>query len=272
MVDVGQVEMQGSTTEETAPLPQNLGQIFCGKEAYPRLPSKLNIGDKLLCGIDQLRPNNTSLLVERGGVLLQTPNNEIIIIECGKPGETFELRAQQITDEDVEEYIKSPYMLFHKDKPTNDMIIVEWPVLDRNRAYFKSLMDKGMKVLMGTKLGAIHSHPSGNLPSPFDVGQALYTHHERKESEVVVTNGWSYFLIPSLQTPDLWETDEDMEMLLTLLESDQEVWKQQESGSYAPGEGPITTYRYKMIQDLCQEYCVGFYTLKEGEKTAQRVF
>ena len=272
MVDGGQVEIQQPTPTETVKPSQDLGRVFRGKEEYPKLPSELSFEDKLLGGIENLRPTDSSNLVERGGVIIQTPTNEIAIVEGGRPGEVFGLVAPEITEDNIADYLEGQVILFRDGKPLKDMLIVDWQVLDKNRAYFKSLMDQGMKVVIGSMLGKIHSHPSGNLPSPTDAISALFPLSEGKKSEAVVTGEWTYFIVPTIQTPDLFLTDPYRNVLQQLDKDDEETAKQQKLGSYPPGEGPQNAWRLKMIQDLCTKNSAGFYSLKRGDKAARRVF
>jgi hypothetical protein len=271
MVDCGQIETQQPPPVETGKTSQSLVKILRGEEHYAKLPPELVIEDKLLAGIEELRPHGTDNLVENGGVLIQAADNIITVIQGGKSGETFSLNAPSITETNISDYLDGQYVLFRDDKPLKDMIIVDWQVLNKNKAYFKDLMDKGMKVIIGSSLGTIHSHPSGNLPSPTDTISTLYE-TEDKNSEVIVTSDWTYFLVPSLETPDLFLTDPHRNLLVPLNKGDKDVELEQKNGKYLPGEGPINTYRLSVIKNLCQENNVGFFCLKKGDKIARKVF
>lgn len=250
---------------------------------YSHLPRVFEVESGFLDGISLIRVETEIEKTEVGGVLTRDREGRTALKMAGKKGETFELSMAEITDKNFRWYTEG--MIKTRDDEGNnnlDIAFVDKDIANANAEYFKGLVDNGMEVVLDkTPIGVVHSHPSGNLPSTGDFAQTV-NHASLASSvrpaEVVVTADYVYFLLPTKQTPDLidevytqdgrWKWAKDEETTVRHLAD-----AARGNGVQNPNpESYRNAFRYKFLQEQCAKNNVGFYALKTGDTTAQRIF
>ena len=248
---------------------------------YNELPGSFEIGEELTDAAVLLRHRTEIEKTEVGGVLTKDQEGRLGFMVAGEKGDTFALSMVEITDKNLRWFTEGQIKASQDGKPTNDVVFVPKRIADGNHQYFKSLVDMGTEVVLDrVPAGKLHSHPSGNLPSTGDFSQTVSKSSLESSSripEIIVTSEYAYLLFPTKQTLDLtsenlvqekekWEDEED-KTVSRLTEIDRA------NGIKTPNlNSHVNAFRYNFLRSHCLEHNVGFYVLKNGEKTAQRVF
>jgi hypothetical protein len=250
-------------------------------QEYSKLPSSFFVADSLLSGIELLRTQTSEKKIEIGGIIFENNKNELKI-QIINPTKDSNNSMVRIDCKPIDEKnIDGPLFWESRSPGVNqyghDIYLVKSELADRYRHLFKKLIRDGKNVLIDSSLIArIHSHPSGNLPSPGDFDLILWG--KENISNVVLTEDWVYFLVPTIQTPDLsvdtdgqYKTKDPYELARKEDEEDIIVdhllsVSQKENRSKA-----LNAVRLKVITDECLKNNIGFYALARGESIARRI-
>jgi hypothetical protein len=252
---------------------------------YNELPGAFEVGEEFTDAVTLLRHRTETEKTEVGGVLTKDQEGKLGFKTAGEKGDIFALSMVQITDENKRFFTEERVLCKQDGKPTLDIAFVPKKIADNNSQYFKNLVDMGTEVVLDrVPAGRLHSHPSGNLPSPVDFGHVVAESgfsSSKSIPEIIVTSEYTYMLFPTKQTKNLsddqmtkngvgmawgWGTEE-AETAKRLGEIDEANGiKNQDKNAH------FNALRYNFLRSRCMEHNVGFYALKNGEKTAQRVF
>lgn len=251
----------------------DLAKILRGEKHKSELPQEFTIGQTFLAGVERLVPKPEDVDVENGGTIVNGATGEIRIVE-GQRSITYEDQAWPITKTNVSHFANGERLIINPKtkRPFVRVLIAEENAYEGNEVFFKEAEKLGIKVVLGEKIGVAHSHPSGNFPSPNDIAATVYHGAEGKLSEIVVTPEWTYFIVPTIETPDMFITDEHRAQLEPMEKIDMERKKIQDSGHHLPGEGSLNEARYRMLKNICEQQNVAFYSMRKGQNIAKRIF
>jgi hypothetical protein len=161
-----------------------------------------------------------------------------------------------------------------KTKP--DIVFVSKALAERHANSIQKLIASGIQVRLDAVPRAIlHTHPSGNLPSAGDLSHILYDFHSgNRLIEGVVTNSETFFLIPTEQTPDLFESKKYRfpSDLVDDIERREEDIVQHLTTQKKSATDPTNAARYELIRNICSTYNIGFYVVLNKQRIATRVF
>ena len=194
---------------------------------------------------------------------------------------SLSLKPVEITNENL----KSVGEIVKNNHEKISIVFTSKKIADDNQEYFKSLIDVGVEVVLDrVPVGKLHSHLSNSLPSSHDFSQTLFgpgLSTENNIPEIVVTPEYTYLLFPTKQTKYLSADDLSKNGIGIISEWEEAInnnEKRLDETDEINGikiqnkEGHGNALLYNFLRSHCPEHNVGFYALKNGEKTAQRVF
>ncbi len=267
--------LSGASGQEKVIVSKN--HILNQERNYHTLPTSFEVPESVSGAISLLRKKMQSENVEDGGVLMTDKEENITFSHVGRKGDFFVLSAVNITDANIDVYMRMLQNLNPKGEdflPFFDAVTAPKQLADTQQPFFHTLVQKGVKLYMDKIIiSIIHSHPSGNLPSIGDFTQAATANFEgSKYPEIVVTNEYSYFLLPTNQTPDLTEVLVKSGERERLTETEDLTVKRLQESSGKGEKGITNAIRHRFLQENCTKYNLGFYAMESGKPTAQRVF
>lgn len=254
---------------------------------FHKLPSSFEVDVRTLDGIELLRTYTRERGIEARGVLSINGANELSVRSNGEGNKhiaNFEVGV--INEENVQDYLESFMKTETQGKnPTEkkwddltrpfEIYFVDPKIAEKYMHFLKSLAERGIEIVIGEKPGArLHTHPQGNLPSRGDFGSSLIS----LDQEIVITDGWTYFLFPTDQTPKA-DTDTIKQFSNYISMENEEdglveyVKAMPRTNNRFPSHPnpELNAVRQKWLQDNCAKYNVGYYTLERGKTSAVRI-
>lgn len=250
---------------------------------YNELPGSFEVGEELTGAAALLRHRTETEKTEVGGVLMKDQEGKLRFMAAGKGDAwSISLRPVEITNENLKSFGE---IVKNNHEKITTVVFTSKKIADGNQEYFKSLIDIGVEVVLDRVPAArLHSHPSNSLPSSHDFGQTLFwpgLFTENNIPEIVVTPEYTYLLFPTKQTKYLSDDDLSKNGIGIISEWEEAIDNNKKrlneideiNGIKIQNkEGHSNALLYNFLRNHCPEYNVGFYALKNGEKTAQRVF
>lgn len=274
-------ELKSEPRKSPEPLAKRINPLGMLEPDYNELPGSFEVGEEFIEAINLLCHRTETEKVEVGGILTKDKEGKLRFKTAGRcDSGVFTLDMVEITDENLSWFTEGSILTSRDGKPTKDIIFVSRKNADSNSQYFKTLIDMGTEVVLDrVPVGILHSHPSGNLPSPGDFSHTvIYSKivSSTKIPEIVVTSEYTYLLFPTKQTVEL--TDDQIKGMDEWIKEEDETErylteKDKTNGIINPDiKGHTNAFRYNFLRTHCLEHNVGFYALKNEDKTAQRVF
>ena len=255
---------------------------------HSRLPNSFDVEQGILSGIVLLRLETANRNIEVGGVIFKDNNNEpkvrVIIPRSDLKSRYLSIAPYRVIDErNIDFYLKR-HQEFEKGLKRGifeeQAFFVDSNTAREYRHFFEALIQEGKEIIIdGTPIAPVHTHPSGTLPSQVDFSHTTWGF---EPAEIVVTSGWTYFLIPTKQTPDLSGDSSSKLNLSNFKTMIDEEDKQEQAVTHLirsanDRQQPIVeeaarnSVRLKSLTDDSIKHNVGFYVLEKGKSVATRI-